>query len=218
MRPIKFTLVVNDFGVKYCGKEHADYLLTVLNKHYKTAVDWEGSLYCRIKLEWNHEKRYVNLSMPGYIDKVRQRFQHDLPAKPQHTPFHPHPKKYGVAAQEPIDEDPTPRINDKQKTRIQKVVGMVLYYARSIDLTSLPGLSGIASEQADARESITKDRIQQLLDYLAMHPDAKVRYYASDMIINIHSDASYLSETRVQSIVAGYYFLGSTPTADKKWQ
>jgi len=51
------------------------------------------------------------------------------------------------------------------------------------------------------------------LDYLATHPDAVVRYYASDMILNIHSDASYLSETRAWSQVAGYYFLGSTPVA-----
>jgi hypothetical protein len=32
------------------------------------------------------------------------------------------------------------------------------------------------------------------------------------MILNIHSDASYLSETRAQSRVARHFFLGSTPT------
>ena len=34
-RPIKFTLVVDDFGVKYVGKEHAEHLLGVIQKHYK---------------------------------------------------------------------------------------------------------------------------------------------------------------------------------------
>jgi hypothetical protein len=33
----------------------------------------------------------------------------------------------------------------------------------------------------------------QLLDYIATHPDAIIRYHASDMILHIHSDASYLS-------------------------
>ena len=31
------------------------------------------------------------------------------------------------------------------------------------------------------------------------------------MILNIHSDASYLGETRARSRVAGMYFLGSVP-------
>ena len=34
-RPIQFTLVVDDFGVKYVGKEHAIHLQQVLNEHYK---------------------------------------------------------------------------------------------------------------------------------------------------------------------------------------
>ena len=38
-----------------------------------------------------------------------------------------------------------------------------------------------------------------LLDYLATYPDATMRFYASDMILNIHSDASYLSVKNSQS-------------------
>ena len=34
-RPIQFTLVVDDFGVKYVGQEHANHLLNTLEKHYK---------------------------------------------------------------------------------------------------------------------------------------------------------------------------------------
>jgi hypothetical protein len=34
-RPIQFTLVVNDFGVKYVGKEHAQHLKNALEEHYK---------------------------------------------------------------------------------------------------------------------------------------------------------------------------------------
>jgi hypothetical protein len=29
-----------------------------------------------------------------------------------------------------------------------------------------------------------------MLDYLATHPDATIRYHASDMVLHIHSDAS----------------------------
>ena len=33
--PIPFTLVVDDFGVKYVGKNHADNLVNALKKKYK---------------------------------------------------------------------------------------------------------------------------------------------------------------------------------------
>ena len=33
-RPVSFTLCVDDFGVKYVGKEHADHLMAVLRKIY----------------------------------------------------------------------------------------------------------------------------------------------------------------------------------------
>ena len=50
-RPIQFTLVVDDFGVKYVGKKHADHLLQAIQKHYKCSIDWKVNLYCGIKLD-----------------------------------------------------------------------------------------------------------------------------------------------------------------------
>ena len=39
-------------------------------------------------------------------------------------------------------------------------------------------------------------KIKQLLDYAATHPDAAVTYWSSSMVLDAHSDASYLSETK----------------------
>jgi hypothetical protein len=39
-----------------------------------------------------------------------------------------------------------------------------------------------------------------------------VRFYASDMILNIHSDASYLSEAKARSRACGHFFMGWMPT------
>lgn len=105
--------------------------------------------------------------------------------------------------------NPPPLDKDGQK-RIQQIVGSILYYARAVDLTVLMALSSIASEQAKPTDK-TKHASAQLLDYLSTHPDATIRYYASDMILNIHSDASYLSEPKARSRVCGHYFLGSIP-------
>ncbi len=67
-RPICFTLVVDDFGIKYVGKEHLDHLLKILEGYYEIEVDWQGALYCGIQLDWHYDKRYVDISMPTYVD------------------------------------------------------------------------------------------------------------------------------------------------------
>jgi hypothetical protein len=84
----------------------------------------------------------------------------------------------------------------------------VLYYARAVDPTVLMPLNDIATEQTKATEK-TQAATNQMLDYLATHPDATIRYHASDMILNIHTDASYLSFSNARSRLGGLFFLGN---------
>jgi hypothetical protein len=49
------------------------------------------------------------------------------------------------------------------------------------------------------------------LDYLATHPDATIRYHASDMKLHIHSDASYLSVSHARSRLGGLFYCGDNP-------
>ena len=208
-RPIAFSLVVDDFGIRYVGREHADHLANALKKHYPISEDWEGKLYCGISLSWDYENRILEYGMPGYIKKALQKYLHEK-RKEQHAPYPTAPRKYGRAAQEPDPPNESPRVDEKTKTRVQQVVGTILYYARAVDLTLLPALSSLASEQARATER-TVQNTEQMLDYLATNPEAKIRVYASDMILNIHSDASYMSEPGARSRAAGYFFLGWMP-------
>ena len=97
---------------------------------------------------------------------------------------------------------------------IQRIVGTILYYSRAVYCTVIVVLSSIASEQSQATMT-TDQKARHLLDYLATHPEAEIKFHASDMILNIHSDASYLSETRGRSRVGGYYFLGKTTIHNK---
>ena len=48
-----------------------------------------------------------------------------------------------------------------------------------------------------------------LLDYLHTHPNAKIRYHASDMQLHIDSDAAYLVAPKEKSRVAGYFYLSN---------
>ncbi len=52
----------------------------------------------------------------------------------------------------------------------------------------------------------------QLLDYLAMQDDAVLSYHASDMVLAVHSKASYLSEPKARSRAGGHFFLSSGTT------
>ena len=46
---------------------------------------------------------------------------------------------------------------------------------------------------------------------MTTHPDAIIRFYKSDMILQIHSDASYLTAPKSRSRAGGNLFLGSVP-------
>ena len=59
------------------------------------------------------------------------------------------------------------------------------------------------------------EKAYQVLDYLATHPDAKIQFCASDMVLNIHSDALYLTEPNGHSRACGYFFMGSLPEDSK---
>jgi len=63
-RPTTFTLVVDDFGVKYVGKEHADHLVASLKTKYKLVEDWAGDLYWGIKLHWDYTACTLDILMP----------------------------------------------------------------------------------------------------------------------------------------------------------
>ncbi len=40
--PISFSLVIDNFGVKYVGEENTQHLLDTVQKYYKFSCDWEG--------------------------------------------------------------------------------------------------------------------------------------------------------------------------------
>jgi hypothetical protein len=44
MRPISFSLILDDFAVKYVGKQHADHLRNALLKTYELTTDWAATV------------------------------------------------------------------------------------------------------------------------------------------------------------------------------
>jgi hypothetical protein len=206
-RPIQFTLVVDDFGVKYVGREHAEHLKRVLEEHYKVTTDWAGERYVGIHLKWDYINRRVHLWMPGYVKKALLQFQHVF-RKKQNQPFPHTPIKYGAKQQYATTESDAPLLNAKDKKFIQQVCGKFLFYGRAVDSTVLTPISAIASQAAQPTTD-TMAHTQQLLDYLATQEEAVLTYNKSDMILAAHSDASYLSEPHARSRAGGHFFLSN---------
>jgi hypothetical protein len=50
-RPISFTLVVDDFAVKYAGKQHAEHLRNALLQTYELTTDWTAMVYSGMTLK-----------------------------------------------------------------------------------------------------------------------------------------------------------------------
>ncbi|GAX14227.1 hypothetical protein FisN_1Hu418 [Fistulifera solaris] len=207
------------YGLPQAGKlahdrlqrQQAENLLQLLQQYYVVKTDWSASRYVGLTINWDYDNRTADISMPGYVERALSRFEHPTPAKPEHSPHAWTAPIYGSRQQYAQTFDDAPQVSPAVTTRIQEILGTLLYYARAVDCSLLPAIGTLATQQAHATEH-TVEAITQLLNYCATHPDATVRFRASDMILHIESDASYLSETKARSRAAGYHYLSSTPS------
>jgi hypothetical protein len=92
---ISFCLVVDNFGIKSTSRDHVLHLKTTLEEHYTVTMDWDGSLFCGINIDWNYPAETVDLNMPNYIPKALFKFQHLAPNLPQHQLYKHSPIQYG---------------------------------------------------------------------------------------------------------------------------
>ena len=214
-RPVTFSLVVNDFGVKYVGDDHAHHLIAALKDMYQISTDWAGTLYLGLTLKWDYKNHTVDISMPGYITEALHKFQHPKPKRRQDAPHSWTKPTYGASVQYADDLDDSPALPAKSITLVQKIVGTLLYYAMAVDPTMLVALGTIASTQSKATTK-TYDEVVWLLNYAHSNPNAVIRYFSSDMVLHIHSDGSYLSEPKSRSRAGGHYFLSDHSASPNK--
>ena len=90
---------------------------------------------------------------------------------------------------------------------------MFNWHSQAADPTMARTLTSIAARQAKATTKV-REEVKQFLDYCASHPNVTVRFLASDMILALHSDASYLSEPESKSRAAGHYYLANKDNND----
>jgi hypothetical protein len=207
-RDIKFTLVVDDFSVKYSDTKDVEFLLSILRPVYNLHIDWSGSKYLGITLDWDYTSviRSVSLSLPEYVAKGLQALEFTPSTKPVRSPGGFVRPQYGITTQL-TDIDTSPPVDDTARKRIQKALGIFNWYLRVTDPTFMVRWSQLGSEQTHATEQ-TVDSVDYVLNYLYNYPDAHLVFYASDMNLQGESDASYNSEPGATSRAGGTFFLG----------
>ena len=143
--------------------------------------------------------------MPGYIPITLQKFQHKPQARPQDAP-HPWNKPvYRKHIQFATQQISAPKLNYSDTNIVHSINGTFIYYVQAVDPTMLPALNQIFTCQSAPTQD-KMDECNQVLDYTSTHPNATIRYHASDMILMKDTDVSYLVLLETYSSIAEYYY------------
>eukprot|EP00804_Cyclotella_cryptica_P003921 CCRYP_016106-RA/>CCRYP_016106-RA protein AED:0.11 eAED:0.25 QI:0/0/0/1/0.2/0.16/6/0/1395 len=205
-RPVLFVLIVDDFGIQYSDRRHAEHLLQALQQHYTVTTDWTGTKFAGIDIKWDYNKANLPPHHGHLHFRPATEVRPSRPRKPQHAPHKHREIIYGAKEQLLPDNDTSPPLDAAGIKRIQGIVGSLLYYARAVDNKLLVALSTISSQQTAATQN-TAAAVHQLLDYVATYPNDGITYRASSMILAAHSDASYLTEPGSRSRGGAHIFL-----------
>ena len=210
---VMFTLVVDDFAIKYGDKAGVEHLFAAIREEYRLEVDWKGSKYIGMTIEYNRKERWLRLSMPGYVKAALLRFGVERASKLTHNPTKFDTIVYGQRIQL-TEEDDSPPCTDAEATFIRAVIGVFLYYGRAVDITMATPLSKLSVGQARPTTR-TLEAVMHFLQYAATYPEATLTYRPSDMRLVIWSDASYLSERNARSRAGGLHYLSSHGDPEK---
>ena len=147
-RSVTFSLVVDDFAIKYVDRVNAEHLLATLRSLYNINMDWTASMYCGITLKWDYVARTVNLSMPGYIEKALKTYLAERPKRPQLAPHAWTAPCYGSKVQLTPPADNSEPLNAGGLTRIQRIIGTLLFYGRAINNTQHVALGTLSAARS----------------------------------------------------------------------
>ena len=206
-----FSLVVDEFLAQYSSEMDAENLLHALRQKYTITVNRKSKKYIGINLKWDYSKHTVELSMSEYVKNALHKFQHLLPCRPEHSPYVQNAPIYGRSIQYSDPEDSSDLLSPSNCNLIQQILGTFLYYGIALDNYLLVALNDISLEQYKATDNTSK-KISKLLNYLATHPEAVIKYHASGLQLYVLSDSSYLSVSKSRSRAGGIHYLSDPPT------
>ena len=139
-------------------KDDANHLLNSPRKNYVISTDWEGCNYLGLTIDRNYSKEYVEISMPDYVRKSMDRFQHPKLKRPQYAPHCWSVPAYGKRPQMVLDPDKSYLLEKNATKRIRSILGTMIYYAWSVDKTMLRAINEILRVQSRPTRDTAKKR------------------------------------------------------------
>jgi len=204
---IAFTLVVDDFGVKYKHKHELQHFLNALKEVYQYKVDMDGKRYLGMTIDIDRVNGIVALSMPGYVQQALNKYDPRRLLPECNSPMLFVQPIYGSkqTLQATVDES-TAIVDPDRIRRIQQIIGAFMYYSRAVDPSMLPAVCKLSSRQSNPTIDVEL-AANRLLGYAKRYPAAQTVIKKCDMVLTGHSDASYLSETKARSRAGGILYL-----------
>lgn len=89
-------------------------------------------------MKWNYKDKYVDISMPNYINNLLSELKHKVKTFPQYAPHKWTEPAFGQKRQYAKPTSDLPILDKKGIRYVQSVVGSFLYYSRAIDIIMLP--------------------------------------------------------------------------------
>ena len=147
--------------------------------------------------------------MPDYEKFLRTQIPESIKAR--NTPGAPYPIKYGQKQQMMPTDNPV-IFTKLQLQRLQTMVGQYGWYAKQVAHDLLTSVSILATHQSNPTTE-TQKAMDDIQGYLKRWGKQTLRYYASDMILTVMSDASLGTEKTKngnhRSRGAYYMYLGT---------
>ena len=209
-RDISFTLVVDDFGIKYTALSDYDHLKSSLELLYKVTSSPIGTRYLGFDIDYDRQSRVMRLSLGGYISKLlKSAVPESVKLRMYDSPMIYTPPVFGSTAPQIAPVDSSPLASSSDGRLLQTVVGSLLYYARAIDTLMLTAVCNLSTLQSSPTLD-TMNKMYRLLGYAAKHPNACQYIVPSDMTLRVQSDASHLSRPNSKSVAGGIHWLGTS--------
>jgi hypothetical protein len=145
--------------------------------------------------------------MPKYIDKLLCKVRPEGVTGSNTPATYTAPNYANPGAQQATVDNSAPA-SEEDKKLLQRVIGTLLYYSRAVDPSICTAIHQLGSIQSKPSQNDMR-KMDKLLQYVSKHRNIGIRFYASNMLLQSLSDASFLCRPRAASVVGLLAYLGA---------
>ena len=134
------TLCVDDFGIKAISLDCLHHPINAIKLYFKLSINWGRHNYRGLTSDWSYAKKYVYISMPGYIPTAQYKFQHKPSAHDQDARQTWNKTIYVKQIQLSTQQNSAPKINSADTNCVQSVNSNLFNYVCTVHPNMLPAI------------------------------------------------------------------------------